>query len=325
MAWTYFTAPLAAGEEFTAFMWYELCEALAERFAATGQTTQVDLTAAASIRDARLAPRGVPISTSGGAAVLTPWTTVLSGTQANWAANTTTPAALTTSAGNSFVTSTQWTAESLTEAQWGTLTTAVSAGWHDRRYWNIIRATIQRLQLVRYPVGTSTLSSRGDSSLDPSTNTWAELVAAYFAAPVTTSSNSSPFSAFSAERSTAGGVLSISGSKSSTALTFASITAFTSAEVWIFVNSDSAYLIPDDDAYATLASTSGTLALSGTVTDGKLTIGSALNIQGPQTLAIKLGGYDTPAPYEPANNTIKERSYTLSNNRLFLAPTWSKP
>lgn len=325
MAWTYFTAPLAAGEELTALMWYELCEALAERLAVTGQTTQVDLTAAASIRDARVACRGVPISTSGGAAVLTPWTTILSNTQANWAENTTTTDALSVSSGNSFVTSTQWSAESLTESEWGTLATATGNGWNDRRYWNIIRATIQRLQIYRHALG-SPYSTYRRAEVDPNVATWADLMADYFAATPTHPTLSFPFSFAVSQYSTLDDILNFEAGKTANSYTFPSAAALASAEAWLFVDSDSAYIIVDDTINVSLAGTTGSYSMSGEISAQKVTIGTGLDVRGSQTLGFEMGGYETPGPYQPAvANTLCERSTTVTANRLFIAPTWSKP
>lgn len=326
MAWTYYTAPLAAGEELTAAMWYELCEALAERLAATGQTTQVNLTVAASIRDAGLAVQGVPISTSGGAAVLTAWTTILSGTQANWADNTTTPDALTVSAGNSFVTSTQWGAESLTETQWGTLKTGVSNGWGDHRYWNIIRATIRRLQYYRASLGTSGQLTRYATSLV----SYADAVTNYAAAPETAGFSGT----IAAVLYTGWGGFSvgwvISTARCSAPLTLPNISLFATVDAWIFFQQGGHLItgLSDTITMELAGASSSQLAAIGPAM--KVVIGSGLDLRGTHTLKTTLASMSDPSPYEPipyVSDNAVDIIYTdpVYPRAVILAPSWSKP
>ena len=320
MAWTYFTSPLTAGEELTGDMWYELCEALHERFAATGQAAQVDLTVAGQIKTSGVFPRSVPISTSGAAAVMTEWTSCLSITQANWAENNTTKDALTVSSGDSFVTSTQWTAEGLTESEWNTLVTAFLSGWNDRRFWNVIRATIQRLQIVRYALPNFTLYFKNGegSRFDP----WADTLADYVASTETSSSTAGGYSEMVSTED--GSEWRVNGTRAENAITFPNILTLAVVDVWVFLDNDAMNTPPLDYVDVSLAGSTATLAID-TSDDNKLEIDTGIDIRDAQTLEIKIQSYPSPDDYQPDLGYEPRNSSGLSVNRLFIYPDWSKP
>lgn len=325
MAWTYFTAPLAAGEELTAEMWYELCEALAERLSVVqGNVLLVDLAAAATIRDSRLAFRRVP-TLRGGSFELVAWDYVLSaGAIGSWSENTSTPAALTRSAGGSVTTSTEWTAEGLSsETEWNTLRTAVAAGFDDRRYWNIIRATIQRLKIPRYQIDTSIGTIQAVSVDEP---TWADVLIAYAAA---TPTSSPPSSALNLVRTSAYKLPSrveLGTRRADLPITFPSSTPLAVADAWTFA-----------DVYMGPTAEDITLTFAGNVTTTALSAGSALkfplqtaaDIRGAQTLSAELAGWADPSPYEPAGAYDSDGSSWGSVAGIILyihaSPIWTKP
>jgi len=316
MAWTYFTAPLTAGEELTANMWYELCEALAERFVVTGQSAQVNLTAAASIRDARLQVRGVPI-TRAGTTTLEAWTLNTGG---DFAASDTAPGAIPT-----LPSSTEWTAEGLTEAEWNTLKTAVAAGWNDRRYWNIIRASIQRLQVARFffDASAATRNSKFVDEVD-----WATALTAYAAASPTTGALSS-FNNFVSTQTTEDNLsgIVIGTQRVSAPRTLPSADLLATATVWTFLNVHSE-ITPTEDYSISFAGTTTT----GTLVDGtdiKFPLASAVDVRGAQTLTMELSGYANPSPFEPpAPDTSLEYLISSSDGPTLYAyvqVNWSKP
>lgn len=324
MAWTYFTAPLAAGEELTAEMWYELCEALAERYQATQQSTQVNLTVAAQIRDARIQVRGVPISTSGGAAVLTDWNTSLSGSVGLWADGINSPQPLTTSGGASFTTSTEWTAEGLTEAEWGTLKTAVGAGWNDRRYWNIIRATIQRLSVLRY-FFDGTASTQDAKFVDEPG--WAAALAAY-AVVSPTSGAGSPNIYTSVTNLGPSGRFEISTQRGDFPITIPSVSLLSSSLIWTFF--DATVKVGPTESYS--LSFAGVTVSDSVVagTDLKVPIGSSVDIRGSQNLTVELDGYADPSPFEPvawydSHGAAMTKPASTTFQYIYAQPTWTKP
>lgn len=322
MAWTHFTAPLAEGEELTLAMWYELCEALAERLIASQQAVQVDLTEAAAIAAAGILPKGVPVRVGGGALELMAWTTVLSGS-VSWAANTTTPNYLSTSAGSSYTTATEWGAEGLSEAQWSALKTAVALGWNDRRYWNIIRATIQRLQIVvRDRTSATRYSKVVDSSVD-----WADAVSLYDAEPESVRPGGGGFASVEMATSLYLGIeWRIINQREEINYAAAATEAMESVEAWSFWELQIGYSSPPTDTIDwVIGGAAASVAMSNTYpTSPRFDLGTGLDLSAAFTLDVRLGSYDAISPFEPDIATAYNNRISYATT-LFLAPAWTKP
>jgi hypothetical protein len=332
MAWTYYTAPLTAGQELTANMWYELCEALAERLDVTNSVDcsyRVDLTTAAAIRDSGLQCRRVPIRIAGGAVRMLAWVgDVFAGVNVGrWAENTTTSAALSTSAFGEIVAA-AWTAEGLDEAGFGELSDAVDsyyteAGWNDRRFWNIIRATIRRLQVARWnPASAGYSSTFRGATVSAPPSSWSALVTDFLASDYT----GGPAGLYSQvyARSTPGSTsLTINAAKTQLVVTFPTVTPLATADVWVFLTEH--YVGTTDTVSLTIGGGAPASIATGSLSDTKLVIGSGININGAQTLTMKLAGWDNPAAYEPMANGVTNELDVWVVSHLHIAPTWSKP
>lgn len=318
MAWTYYTAPLAEGEELTAAMWYELCEALAERLSATGQTEQVDLTAAAAIRDAGLAMLTVPISTSGAAAVMTSWLTILTYTppRARWAVDASSTTQLTNA-----ITSTEWEAEGLTESEWTAVkNAAVFDKVSSRHFWNVLRASIMRLDIMIVPATTATQTSKNGSD----GSSWSGAVADYIASTETSSTATgvllvsfrSAYSDFSTDWDTDSVRLLVDYS-------LPEADPLEESEAWVFARHEVVNSSVADTLEWQLggASSSASLVDTGTAYP-KLALGTALDLRGDWTFDLRLGSYADPTPYDPTSGDFTQDALMPLAGYIFIKPAW---
>jgi len=166
MAWTHYTAPLAAGDELTAAMWQELVSAFEERLIAVGGTGNgLDAVKHAQVVASRLETARIYYdervrsgdSFAGSVTARADLLHTAIGRLASYYAADATLAAAWVDAGELFLAAA--TSQGLTGAQWSTLTAAVAAGWQDRRYWNVCRAAVLLLRDVRLVRLSSAFSS----------------------------------------------------------------------------------------------------------------------------------------------------------------------
>lgn len=316
MAWTHFTAPLTAGQELTSAQWYELCEALAERQSVFSGATQVNLSTAASIAASGLAPRRVPVVGGSGMAS---WTGLLSGA-ANWYASESTTDLISSSAGDSLVTATEWEAEDLNDVTWETLRAAAeSDGWNDRRFWNIIRATIQRLQFPRLSAHMAASSYRAGGDYD-----WSVALSEYDGyTPVT----STDYYGYTYTRLFFSGFYEVTGQKLTISFTLPSVTPLNGAEAWIYLDVSACAVA--DDLIGTLAASTVTNSLPTTANTQRLEWGP-MDLRSAGGLAVQLASWDDPSAYEPVGaGTVVQRNFGAPGGGFFfhlgLKPVWAKP